>query len=628
MLLLLPVVLAPGGAGQQALELTDPVKVTALAVALTPEGDVVGSSASISVAVAPNGSGHVFIDTRPLAGTDMQGSARIAARVASALTGYTLEDHDFFFVVRSESPIIAGPSAGSNMALATVAALQNAHLEPGQEPWDADERVMTTGTVSPDGSIGPVGGILEKARAAQQSGAELFLVPEGQGTYTPRLPGQPADPDRDPVDVASYCQEELGITCQEVGDIEGLVELATGHTFVQPPLGEPPSTAEFRETLAPLADELVDNARRFQEVWDRLNSSSLSAQAQEVVRDRLLQARELAQQADGFVNTDAFYSAASRAFSSSIQTRHAELLLDHFESGRSLDQVEDAIRRANGIVREAEIAAGQAEVDGMHTLYTVGAAQERVTDGESRVAAAWEAFNRTEITESLFNVAWAVERSATVHWWLSLSDAFGDGPELPVPVDQLATEFLDLADETLVYSGEVLGIQGGPPRAAEKLSQARQDDQRDFHAAAVIEASEAQVIAALTLELASGEPTEDRLNASREEAARAIEKARGRGVEPILPIAMFEFGGAQEDPAIALEFYRTARVLAGLSQVLTGQAEPTPSKFIGEWESPEARDHGLATDVYKSVAVGWFAIGVFTTSALIVFGMALRAPKD
>ena len=36
---------------------------------------------------------------------------------------------------------------------------------------------MITGTINHDGSIGPVGEIIAKAKAAKQSGSKLFLVP-------------------------------------------------------------------------------------------------------------------------------------------------------------------------------------------------------------------------------------------------------------------------------------------------------------------------------------------------------------------------------------------------------------------------------------------------------------------
>ena len=86
---------------------------------------------------------------------------------------------------------------------------------------------MITGTVNHDGSIGPIGGVLEKAKAAKQVGAIKFIVPLLQGNEivyetvehcetfgimewcsTERIPKQ--------VDIAN----ESGLEIIEVGSIE------------------------------------------------------------------------------------------------------------------------------------------------------------------------------------------------------------------------------------------------------------------------------------------------------------------------------------------------------------------------------------------------------------------------
>jgi PDZ domain-containing protein len=48
-------------------------------------------------------------------------------------------------------------------------------LTPGS--LTGDERVALTGTIELDGSVGPVGGVQHKARAAIREGATLMLVP-------------------------------------------------------------------------------------------------------------------------------------------------------------------------------------------------------------------------------------------------------------------------------------------------------------------------------------------------------------------------------------------------------------------------------------------------------------------
>jgi len=47
-----------------------------------------------------------------------------------------------------------------------------------------------TGTIQADGSVGQVAGILEKATAAKELGANIFIVPEGQSTQVLLKPNE------------------------------------------------------------------------------------------------------------------------------------------------------------------------------------------------------------------------------------------------------------------------------------------------------------------------------------------------------------------------------------------------------------------------------------------------------
>lgn len=65
---------------------------------------------------------------------------------------------------------IGGPSAGLFFALSVYDTLTPGSLTGG-------EVVAGTGTVDPDGLVGPIGGIAQKIAAAREAGAKLFLVP-------------------------------------------------------------------------------------------------------------------------------------------------------------------------------------------------------------------------------------------------------------------------------------------------------------------------------------------------------------------------------------------------------------------------------------------------------------------
>ena len=65
---------------------------------------------------------------------------------------------------------VGGPSAGMMFSLAVIDKLSPGELNGGRY-------VAGTGTISPDGVVGPIGGIAHKVDAAEEEGAELFLAP-------------------------------------------------------------------------------------------------------------------------------------------------------------------------------------------------------------------------------------------------------------------------------------------------------------------------------------------------------------------------------------------------------------------------------------------------------------------
>ncbi|MDQ1372780.1 MAG: Lon-like protease [Actinomycetota bacterium] len=77
---------------------------------------------------------------------------------------------DFPFTVNVDSAGIGGPSAGLAFTLGILDALRPGELTGGH-------RVAVTGTISLDGSVGPVGGVVQKTAAVRAAGIGLFLVP-------------------------------------------------------------------------------------------------------------------------------------------------------------------------------------------------------------------------------------------------------------------------------------------------------------------------------------------------------------------------------------------------------------------------------------------------------------------
>jgi len=75
------------------------------------------------------------------------------------------------FPVDIQSDNVGGPSAGFMFALGILDAVTDGDLTRGYY-------VAGTGTIAQDGTVGAVGGAAEKALAAEQDGAQVFLVPK------------------------------------------------------------------------------------------------------------------------------------------------------------------------------------------------------------------------------------------------------------------------------------------------------------------------------------------------------------------------------------------------------------------------------------------------------------------
>ncbi len=120
------------------------------------------------------GTGQVLVNVNDvLALYDTQLSGRTAAQAASNFTKISLNNVDIIYDIRVNASVIEGPSAGASMAASIVLALENI---------PASDKIMMTGTINGDGTVGSIGSVIEKAQAAKEDGATIFLVPRGQGT--------------------------------------------------------------------------------------------------------------------------------------------------------------------------------------------------------------------------------------------------------------------------------------------------------------------------------------------------------------------------------------------------------------------------------------------------------------
>jgi predicted S18 family serine protease len=181
-----------------------------------------GTLINISVEIQP-GKSRVLVQTTPLMGVVFQDAANTAVFVAENKTGQQLSSSDVIFSIaaKDEIPGVDGPSAGALMTLLTISAVENSPL---------NNSITLTGTIDNEGNIGKIGGVLEKAKAAEAGGKTLFLIPRENSefviyTLKERNIGGFRVVERVPeyVDAKEYIEENVGINVEYVDTIDDVL---------------------------------------------------------------------------------------------------------------------------------------------------------------------------------------------------------------------------------------------------------------------------------------------------------------------------------------------------------------------------------------------------------------------
>ena len=176
-------------------------------VILTADGKPVRTGTDLRKAIA----GHKAGDTVALGITrkgepqtvhakvvDIQGTPGIGVIVSPV--------YNFPIKVAVDTEGIGGPSGGLSMTLAIFDDLTAGDLTGGQ-------RVAVTGTMDPNGNVGEIGGIAQKAVAARAAHAKLFIVPKCAAS--------------DPPAQLQACQKDLTKATQRAGSKVKVIPVAT-----------------------------------------------------------------------------------------------------------------------------------------------------------------------------------------------------------------------------------------------------------------------------------------------------------------------------------------------------------------------------------------------------------------
>ena len=478
------------------------------------EAGMEGGIADLYLEVKP-GSGRVFLETFPLTKTDTQMSTRFAKAIACDTLERDCDDTDFFYTITADSPIIAGPSAGSSIAVLTIAVLEDLNL---------DDSIATTGTINSGGLIGPVGGLKAKIEAAKRNGLKKVLIPAGEiiakvGNTT--------------VDLQNL-SKALDIEVVEVSTLSEAVKQFTGKEIEQK-YRKINISDDYKETMKSLAKGLCDRSNNLRAESIKLNYSINVSVIKENAKNLTSKGREAFEK-------QTFYSSASYCFGANIE--YSTLLL----ISRTLTKEELAIEIGR---LKTDIADLRSKVDSLDkkTITDLEAyivVKERLAEAEESAEQADGMLNNTNRTERIARViAYASERINSAYSWATFIGK--GGKELNLNKDVLKKSCqskISEADERkqyveLYFPGTLNHVKDELDKANEELSKGNYEICLSLASRAKADVD--MVLSVFGVDSAQYENIVDR---KLEIVKNNIAEQASKGVFPILSYSYYEYASS------------------------------------------------------------------------------------
>ncbi|MEM1643691.1 MAG: S16 family serine protease [Desulfurococcaceae archaeon] len=430
------------------------MSITVYAPAVSSEGG--GILSRVVLTVAYPGSGKVFFSATPLTELDTQASARVAALVASSISGANYFSYDYFVEMESNTAIIGGPSAGALMTVGFISLLLNITLSPG---------VTMTGMINPDGSIGPVGGLREKIEASAGAGFKVFLIPFGQRIYTEqvvetqKLPwGTIRRTIYRQIDLVDY-GSKLGVKVVEVKTVrEALTYFTNGYTvdcsanILDLPTGLLTSLKAHAEGMVSLSRRNLEQANE--------SLSKVSYAYRSIVREAVLSASKLVNQAEDLLSNNYTLLGVNVAFRALYASTYVLWLAEVYSNERTISELSDLVNST--LVKLYEEISQQS-----HDRYISYSAIELLAGAKVRFNDAQESFskslNSTDTTAAINYLSYSYARAYTVELWMNLSTVFQEWRGELIDASSLltlATMLYAMADSVVSYAQTLVSDLG------------------------------------------------------------------------------------------------------------------------------------------------------------------------
>ena len=375
-------------------------------------GNLSGRMADLHLEITP-GRGRVFVDTFPLTKLDTQVSTRLAKEVACSYLDINCDSYDFFYTIRSNTPIIAGPSAGAAITILTISLLGNIEIS---------DDVAITGTINSGGIVGPVGGIMQKIEAASEDGITKVLIPFGERYITKehdlisnitRIAEEYNDENmtvrnesaQEETDLIEFGRT-LGIEVKEVSDIEDTLYEFTGQHYGR--YNESIKIDEsYKAVMSQLASELCKRSNGLHE--EALNLPTKIDELDEDYQTLYYEFLNLTEKGKSAFDEERFYSSASFCFGSNVKMGQIVLALKN----ESEDLLNARIERIENDIAEYE----KPEYKTITDLQAYMVVEERMNEARNFLEKSRQYMEIGEKDNALYNLAYGIERKFSAYAW-------------------------------------------------------------------------------------------------------------------------------------------------------------------------------------------------------------------
>ncbi len=218
------------------------VQVEALWYGTAEDGSVQGGATPVGIeAVRDDPETPLSVDLRELraagAGPQWTAATAVAGVQAVLVAGVDPRTEQLRY---SLGEAIDGPSAGALLSTGSLAAIRASNI--------SDSTTMT-GTVLPDGSVGPVAGVAEKVRAAAEAGFTRVLIPPGMTEVLDSKTGRSIDPVK--------LGRSVGVDVKHVKNLPDAYALMTGQAEAPSAVKPPPIDAGILRMLTRRSRALI-----------------------------------------------------------------------------------------------------------------------------------------------------------------------------------------------------------------------------------------------------------------------------------------------------------------------------------------------------------------------------------